>query len=181
MSISGNLFRLALIVVVFAATSTGGARAQHEIGDAHLKSARGAIAAIRATDEFDRIISAAAAELKVQLYQKNPDLQPLISIIVDETALGLASRRVDLEREAALAYAKVFSETELNEIQTFYTSSVGKKLLSDGPIVTRELFKAADIWRAGVARDLAQQVGKRISEEVAKTNKEEEGGETRSE
>lgn len=171
MSISGNPFRLASIVVAFTAMLIGSVQAQQEISDSHLSAARKAITALRTTDEFDGILSAAAAELKVQLYQKNPDLQPLISVIVDETALGLASRRADLEREAALAYAKAFNETELNEITTFYTSATGKKLIADGPIVTRELFKAADIWRAGISRDLAVEAGKRIAEEVEKMNK----------
>lgn len=172
MKISGNPFRLASIVMALSAMLVANSQAQEEVSDAHLSAARKAISAIRATDEFDGIISAAAAELKVQLYQKNPDLQPLISIIVDETALGLASRRTDLEREAALAYAKAFTEGELNDIATFYTSATGKKLIADGPIVTRELFKAADIWRAGIARDLAVESGKKIGEEVEKMKKE---------
>ncbi len=179
MRISGKTFRVAASVALMVAAIAGGARAQ-EVSESHLKAARAAISSIRATDEFDQILPGAAAELKVQLYQKNPDLQPLISVIVDETALSLASRRADLEREAALAYAKVFTEAELNEIAAFYTSPVGKKLISDGPIVTREVFKAADIWRAGIGRDLAQEAGKKIAEEVASMKKE-EGGEAKSE
>ncbi len=178
MSITGNLFRLACVVVLVATTLSSGARAQDDISDAHLKAARAAISALRVTDEFDGIISAAAAELKVQLYQKNPDLQPLISVIVDETALGLAPRRADLERESALVYAKSFSEAELNEVTAFYTSSIGKKLLSDGPIATRQIYKAADIWRAGIGRDMALESGKKIAEEVAKMK---EGEDTKSE
>ncbi|TIW51053.1 MAG: DUF2059 domain-containing protein, partial [Mesorhizobium sp.] len=71
--------------------------------------------------------------------------------------------RADLEKEAALAYAKVFSEKELNDIATFYSSDSGKKLLDSGPAVTRDLVKAADIWQNGVARDLAQQVGETLA------------------
>ncbi len=171
MSISGNPIRFASITMILLAMIAGSAQAQDQVSDSHMKAARAAILSIRATDEFDGIISAAAAQLKVQLYQKNPDLQPLISIIVDETALNLASRRSDLEREAALAYARAFSEAELTEIAGFYTSAVGKKLIADGPIVTREIFKAADIWRAGIARDLAVESGKKIQEEVNKMNK----------
>ena len=176
MSLSGRSLRIAAAAALVAAAITGVARAQEDISDSHLKAAREAIAAIHATDEFDQILPGAAAELKVQLYQKNPDLQPVISVIVDETALGLASRRADLEREAALAYAKVFTETELKEISAFYTSPVGKKLIGDGPIVTRELYKAADIWRAGIGRDLAVEAGKKIAEEAEKMKKDEQAG-----
>ena len=96
----------------------------------------------------------------------------------------MAARRADLEREAALAYARVFPEADLNAIATFYNSEPGKKLLKDGPIVTREVIKAAEIWQRGVARDLAGEVGKQLHQVVgaqAKPNTAAttpEGGET---
>ena len=129
----------------------------------HLKAARAAVAAIRATEDFDRILPQAAAALKQELIQKNPDLQAIIIKTVDEETFALVPRRGDLEKEAALAYARVFSEEDLNAIATFYNSDAGKKLISDGPIVTRELLKAADIWQRGVARDLAQAVGTKLA------------------
>ncbi|TIM44123.1 MAG: DUF2059 domain-containing protein [Mesorhizobium sp.] len=120
-------------------------------------------AAIHATDPFDNILPQAAAALQQQLIQKNPDMQELIGRAISEKAMALASRRADLEKEAAMAYAKVFSEKELTEIAAFYNSDSGKKLLDSGPAVTRELLKAADIWQNGVARDLAQQVGETLA------------------
>ncbi|MEZ5811116.1 MAG: DUF2059 domain-containing protein [Rhizobiaceae bacterium] len=179
MRLSGNPLRLVSMAALVAMTMAGGAMAQEEISDAHLKVAREAIASINATDEFDQILPGAAAELKNQLYQKNPDLQPMISEIVDDVALSLASRRADLEREAALAYARAFTEEELKGIVAFYTSPVGQKFIIDGPVVTRELFKAADIWRVGIGRDLAQETGKRLEEAVKKMRA--EGGGSASE
>ena len=136
--------------------------AQENVSEPHLKAARAAVLAIRATEEFDKILPQAAAALKQELIQKNPDLQEIIVQTVDEETLALAARRTDLEKEAALAYARVFSEQDLTAIATFYTSETGKKLLAEGPLVTRELFKAADIWQRGVARDLAQNVAAKI-------------------
>ncbi|WP_214471136.1 DUF2059 domain-containing protein [Mesorhizobium sp. dw_380] len=134
-----------------------------DVPESHLKAARAAVAAIHATDPFDNILPQAAAALESQLIQKNPDMQELIGKTINEKALALASRRADLEKEAALAYAKVFSEKELNDIAAFYNSESGKKLLDSGPTVTRDLVKAADIWQNGVARDLAQQVGETLA------------------
>lgn len=130
-----------------------------DVAESHLKAAKAAVAAIHATDPFDSILPQAAAALESSLIQKNPDLQELIGTTVSAKALALAPRRADLEKEAATAYAKVFSEQELNDIATFYSSEAGKKLLGSGPIVTRELMKAAEIWQNGIARDLGQQVG----------------------
>ncbi|WP_442578319.1 DUF2059 domain-containing protein [Mesorhizobium sp. ASY16-5R] len=132
-----------------------------------MKAARGALAAIGATEVYDGILPDAAAALKQSLIQKNPDLQELIVKTVDETTISLAPRRADLEKEAALIYAKSFSIDELNAITTFYGSPAGKKLLSDGPVLIRSIAQAAEIWQRGVARDLADGVGKTLDTTVA--------------
>ena len=81
---------------------------------------------------------------------------------------GLATAMKDEgEREAALAYARVFTEAELNEIAAFYNTTAGKKLISDGPIVTRQVLEAAEIWQTGIGRDLAEAVAKEIESKVA--------------
>ena len=138
--------------------------AAQDISDSHMTAARGAISALGVTQQFDEILPQAAEALKAELIQKNPDLQATIIEIVDETAISLAARRGDLEREAALAYARVFSEEHLTAISSFFTSEAGQKLVSDGPIADREIFQAANIWQSGIARDLAQQVGTRLAE-----------------
>lgn len=129
-----------------------------DISESHMKAARAAVDAINATDEFDSILPAAALALKDQLVQQSPDLYETIEKTVNEEALKLTARYGDLQKEAAAAYAKVFSEADLNAIAAFYNSDAGKKLLADGPIVTRQLLQAADIWQRGVARDLSVQV-----------------------
>jgi hypothetical protein len=59
----------------------------------------------------------------------------------------LCARRGDLEREAAQIYAKAFTEEELTAIADFYNSPARvRKLIENGPLVTRELLKSADIW-----------------------------------
>jgi uncharacterized protein len=150
---------VAIALLAFAAP----ARADVTISDSHLKAARAAVSAIHATEDFDKILPQAAAALKQSLIEKNPDLQELIVKTVDEEAIALAPRRADLEKEAATAYAKVFTEDDLNAIAKFYNSDTGKKLLSDGPRVTQELFKQADIWQRGIGRDLSQNVGAKLA------------------
>jgi hypothetical protein len=155
--------RIILSFAAVASLALSGAAFAQDISESHLTAARAAVDAINATDQYDSILPAAAQALKTQLIQKNPDLQELIIKTVDEQTIKLVSRRGDLEREAALAYARVFSEQQCNDIATFYKSETGLKLLSDGPIVTRELIKAANIWQNGVARDLAQAVGESLA------------------
>ena len=150
--------RMIALTAAVALTALSFPAAAQEISEEHLKAARAAIDAINATDPCDNYLPDAAASLKAQLIQQSPNLVDLINSTVDEKALSLATRRADLEKEAALAYARIFSQEDLQNIATFYNSSTGKKLLSDGPIVTRELLQAAEVWRRGVARDLTNSV-----------------------
>jgi uncharacterized protein len=155
--------RLIAPVAAFVMLAGLGAAQAQEVSEAHLAAARRAIAAIDATEQFDGILPRAAQALKAELIQKDPNLEEIITKTVDEKALALASRRADLETEAARAYAKSFSEADLKAIADFYESPAGKKLISEGPIVTREVLRAANIWQNGIARDLAQSVGETLS------------------
>ncbi len=141
---------------------TAGAAFAEEIPASHLAQARAALAAIKGTDQFDAILPQAADALKSELIQKDPNLEALISSTVDNEVLALASRRGDLEGEAARVYAKVFTEEELKAIADFYVTDAGKKLIKEGPIATRGIVDAANVWQAGVARDLASNVAGKL-------------------
>ena len=156
-----SIGRQAALATVLLHALMGSASAQ-EIAESHLTAARAAIVAIKATDQFDAILPRAAETLRAELLRKDPNLVDQINTVVNDKTVLLAGRRADLETEAARAYARVFTEDELNGIATFYASSAGQKLLSDGPIVVRELIKAANIWQEGIARDLAVEVGKEL-------------------
>ncbi|WP_420409719.1 DUF2059 domain-containing protein [Hoeflea sp.] len=158
-------FGAGLIVASSLVFSASAIQAQ-ELSESHLAAARAAITALQSTDQFDAIIPAAAEELKVQLIRANGDLQEVISATVDEEALKIVSRRGDLEREAAQIYAKAFTEQELTAIADFYNSPAGQKLIDNGPLVTRELIKAAEIWSSGIGRDLAQNVNAALQEKI---------------
>jgi hypothetical protein len=158
-------FGAGLIVASSLVFNVNLAQAQ-EISEAHVSAARAAMTALKSTDQFDAVIPTSAERLKVQLIRANGDLQEIISATVDEEALKIVPRRADLEREAAQIYAKAFSEEELTAITDFYTSPAGQKLIDNGPLVTRELIKSAEIWSSGVSRDLAQNVNKALQEKI---------------
>ena len=155
-----------LTAFVLLATTAPAAFAQ-DVTEDHLKAARAAISAIGATDNFDNILPNLAERLKANLIQASPNYQDLISSTIDTKALELAGRRADLEREAATIYAKTFTVEQLNAISAFYQSEAGKKLLNDGPIASREMLKAADIWAAGVSRDLNAEATKTLQATLA--------------
>lgn len=141
---------------------TAGVAQAQDATPQHLTVARAAITAIGATNQFDTILPQAAAALKAEMIQKDPNLEALITSTVDNEVLSLAARRGDLETEAARVYAKVFTEADLQAIADFYSTDVGKKLIKEGPIATRGIVDAANIWQTGVARDLAKSVAEKL-------------------
>ncbi|EJF88656.1 DUF2059 domain-containing protein [Bartonella tamiae] len=167
MNIVFSFRRLASVVGTVAVLSAGFSPAYaQEISDAHLQSARKAIAAIHATDQFDEFLPSTARDLKDELERKDPNLSNMISEIVDEQALALVKRRSDLEVEAARVYANHFSQAELDQIATFYESDTGKKLLSEGPSAVRGIISAFDVWSQGIAQDLATNVGREMAQRI---------------
>lgn len=163
------IHRVRRVSVLLATASfvalAGGALAQ-EISETHMKAARAAVDAINATDLYDPILAQEAMKLKVNLIDQNPDIEALITQTVDEEALKLAGRRGDLENEAATIYARAMTEEELNAVAAFYTSPAGQKLLSQGPLVARDVQKAAEIWSNGLSRDLSVAVATKVNEVV---------------
>ncbi|WP_117191256.1 DUF2059 domain-containing protein [Rhizobium terrae] len=153
--------RAAALAILFSGAFTLSARAQ-EVSEAQLAAARDAIASLNVTDRYDNILPNLAERLKAQFIQASPNFQSQISAVVDEQALTLAPRRADLEREAATIYAKSFSIDELKVISTFFNTEAGKKLLTNQPLVSRELVKAAEIWATGISRDLTNQSSEKL-------------------
>lgn len=155
--------------VAILSMGVGAVHAEDNISDAQLQSAKKAIAAIHATDQFDEFLPATARDLKDELMRKDPNLANVISETVDEQAMALVKRRADLEKEAARVYAKHFTQEELDQITAFYNSEAGKKLLSEGPNAARDILSAYDVWRQGIAQDLSTNVGKAMSQKVGST------------
>ncbi len=159
----GRVAAAALIVTGFGFASVSKAA---EVTDEQLKAAYAAIKATGATVPFDSILPNIAEQLKANFIQASPNYQDIISSTVDDDALALAGRRGDLEKEAATIYAKTFTTDELNTIANFFSSDVGKKFLKDVPLANRELFKAADIWSAGIQRDLSKSSGDKLEKMI---------------
>lgn len=170
MTIFAGLGRTLAATLIASAAFAGSVMAQ-DVSEEQIKAARAAMDSLNATAQFDSILPQIAEKLKGTLIQSSPNFGEMINRTVDEEALALAPRRADLEREVANIYAKTFSVEELKAIADFYGSSAGKKLLQSGPLAAREVMKAADIWAAGISRDLAVNSDKKLEAEIGAQKK----------
>lgn len=164
----GGFARMAMcsaVAIPALMITISGASAQ-ETTKPHLDAARAAIDASRVSAPLDGILPQAAITTKSTIIAARPDMADIISDVVDDVAIALASRRGDLENEVALIYTRVFSQEELTSIATFYASEAGKKLLTEAPIIERQIKEASRTWSAGIRRDLNLNVRKKLSELV---------------
>lgn len=161
--------RIATAAIIVGGVFFGVAAKAQDVPEEQVQAARAALTALGLTNQFDNILPGLAERLKRELILTYPNLEDEISKTVDKNALELAPRRADLEREAALVYAKTFTAAELKAIADFYGSDVGKKFLKDGPIAAREMLKSADIWAAGIARDMNNKTNEEMLKLVGAT------------
>ncbi|AMC13364.1 hypothetical protein RL73_03770 [Liberibacter crescens] len=149
-----------------------------EITEEHLKAAHKAIKALNVTAQFNVILPNMAEKLKSNLIQVYPNYSDSIAAVVNDQALKLVVRRVDLEKEIENIYAKNFTISELNVISEFYSSEAGKKLLANGPTIITDMMKSADVWAASLSKDISKNTDealakiikdKPIPEDVKKT------------
>ncbi|WP_158598462.1 DUF2059 domain-containing protein [Notoacmeibacter ruber] len=144
---------------------TGSAFAQ-TVTDAQKEQALRLIDAIHVTDMFADYPIKDALAIESQIVVAYPNLADQVNEIVQEEALNLADRFQAFKGEAALIYAKAFTEEELRQLADFFSTDVGQKMLNEQEIMYREVGRAAEIWREGFRKDLATAVQSRV-EEVA--------------
>ena len=156
-----NSNKIVAICVAFLVIAVMPLQAQ-ELSPSHIAAAKKAISATNATTKLNDILPKSAAQLTGQLIGNRPDIEAEITNFVNESALEIAPRRGDLEKEVAKIYARVFTEDELLNINEFFVTDAGKKFLRELPLVVREIEKASRVWGTGVNRDLSQRVREKL-------------------
>ena len=146
-----NLFSAGLIAI--ACTAMAPAWAQ-EFSESHLAAARLAASNTPLSKDFDTVLPLLSQRVQNRLISIRPDLHEVISKTVEEVALRLAARRVDLDNAAALLWARAFTEEELNEIAAFYTSPVGKKFVDLGPQLGQATVQTVQNWSSRIGEEL---------------------------
>jgi hypothetical protein len=139
----------AVIAVMLA-----GPVAAQDFSEAHLAAARATIKAAKADEQFNTILITLSDQAKALFTRSNPSLVAEIDAVVDAVALDLAKRRPELDRELERVWAARFTEGELQEIATFYTSPVGKKLGENMAAVIQDSVRSASIWRDALSAEM---------------------------
>lgn len=159
-SLAAKAFMFSVLMAFAVATPS---HAQ-EVTAEHTAAAKAAMKATGATERLDKILPEIAAFVKTGLIANRPDIEAEISATVDEVALTLAPRRGPLEDEVAAVYTKMFTQQELEEIESFFSGETGRKFLQLTPQLFRQIDETSKVWRGGIARDMSIQVEEKLKE-----------------
>ena len=140
-------------VAVGALSQTASAQ---ELSASHVALAVEVVKNAGATRGFDNVLPRLANQVIDRLIRLRPDLHKQITATVQEVALKLAARRVELDTDVARIWAKYFSEAELQSLLAFYTSEAGKKFTEVGPLTVAESYQAVDRWSGRVGEELLE-------------------------
>lgn len=146
---------VAAIVLGTAITGYTTTRAANEdISPEHISAAIRAFRAAGVGDVFDRVLPILSEQTQNRLIQIRPDLTDQIATVVNDVAIKLIPRRVELDNQAARIWALAFSQDELNQITAFFESDVGKKYRAAGQNATQESMAVMKAWSSRVADEM---------------------------
>jgi len=113
---------------------------------AQVQLARDIIDASGAARAFDGVIPTIMQQAYASFLQQNPDLQKPLVESVNTIRGDFEKRQPELVAMMAQSYASHFTEAELKELNSFYRSPTGKKLVTELPAVLEESFVSVRQW-----------------------------------
>jgi hypothetical protein len=125
-----------------------------EFSESHLDAAKRASSNAPISKDLDTVLPLLAQRVQTRLVSLRPDLHAEINETVQNVALELVVRRADLDDAIALAWARIFTEDELEEIAAFYDSPAGIKFVEVGPELGTTTLQTVDNWSSRVGEEL---------------------------
>lgn len=137
--IATKSIRLAFAAALIAGGLMGAARAQQPTASA-IAAAKELVELKGGTNMFDPMIVNVVDQTRTSLLRTSPQLAKDLNEVASAIVVEYAAKRTELMAEAAKFYANRFSEPELKEMVTFYKSPLGRKMLTQEPLVLDETF-----------------------------------------
>lgn len=139
-------------------------RTAEDFSASHLAAAQDIVELTQSDTAFDDILPRLALQTQDIFTRSNPSLTREIEDAVYEVATELAQQRVELSRTIQLIWARRFTESELNELKTFFQSSAGKKFVELTPVITALSVGAARQWEQGLSTAMVEDTRAKLRE-----------------
>jgi hypothetical protein len=141
------VFSLALVAVAAPA------HAQQPSANA-ISLAKQIMAAKGATSLYEPVIPNVIERTKGTFMQMNPMVGRDLNEVAAKLRTELTPRTVELLNEAARLYATRFTEQELKDALAFYKSPLGKKIITEEPMVLDQSMRNAETWAGKFAEEV---------------------------
>lgn len=141
-------------LVLLAIVSLSPLSSAQEFPESQLEAARRAASSAPLSKDLDTVLPLLVQRVQTRLITLRPDLHAEITETVQGVALDLVARRADLDNTVATAWARMFTEEELDEIAAFYSSPVGEKFVQMSPELGAITIQIVDNWSSRVVSEL---------------------------
>jgi hypothetical protein len=153
--IARPLARLAgAALVASTVLSFQAAHAQQQPSAAQIALAKEVIEVKGAAAIFAPLVTGVVEQTRQTIQQSNPMIAKDLGDVATQLRSELAPRGAEVQNEIVRLYAQKFSEPELKEILAFYKSPVGRKVITEEPVVLDEGMKRASEWADKLAEEV---------------------------
>ena len=157
--------RLLSVVIVLAAVLYASAPSRAESPSPEtLAAARELVATAKATDNFKKILPSMVQAMKPAIVQGRPAVEKDYDVVASRMSELANARLADLAELIAQIYARNYTASEMREIQAFYQTLTGQKVIQTAPVIAQQSLLVGQEW----GKSLAADVRARITDELRK-------------
>lgn len=113
---------------------------------------------------FDSVVPGVVEQAKGVFLQTNPALAKELDEVAGRLRSDFGSRTTELLNEVARIYAQHFTEQEMREAIAFYKTNLGRKIVTQEPIIIDQSFARMQQW----ANKFSEEVLSRYRAEMKK-------------
>jgi uncharacterized protein len=157
------MFKRVTVIAALLLFPAGAAQAQTPSPDA-MSAARTLVTTLKLSDQYKALLPVILLSIKPGLTQDRPEIEQDYNSLMPAIADAYTPYYNSMVDAAATVYATTFTADELRQIETFYRSPAGQKLLQKSPAITEQVMqvgrdggrKAADDLKVRLTEALRQ-------------------------
>lgn len=158
------LVALAMALTLSAASVAPAVAQESEISPEHLSAARTYVGLTDQSSIYETSLITAAVGTMRTILRTNPDMTEAVDAAITKTLENYKGRKNELMDQFARVYALNFTMDELQEINRFYESDVGKKLVTANASLNEDMQRIVQVFEANLRSEFFATVRANLKE-----------------
>jgi hypothetical protein len=134
------MFKRVTVIAALLLLSAGATQAQTPSPEA-MSAARTLVTTLKLSDQYKALLPVILLSIKPGLTQDRPEIEQDYNSLLPSIADAYAPYYNSMIDAAATIYATTFTTEELRQIETFYRSEAGQKLLQKSQVITEQVMQ----------------------------------------